>query len=159
MSPVRRVIFAGVVAGVAAVALAYALAFLPGDTPTAASWSMMIGTALSLTAMMALGAYRPGINGARIGWLSAFLLVVLVGGFGAGLLLPAEDVKSPLILGLPRRAAVLLLGIGLLPILVLPFAYARDFADRGLDTASLERLRAEARRLQDKHGIAPGGGH
>jgi len=159
MTEPRRMIFGAFVAGIAAVAASYVLAFLPGDAPSTASWLMVVGTAVSLSAMLALGAYRPGINGLRIGLLVAFLLLVMVGGFGLGLLLPAETVDSQLVLGLPRRAAILLLGIGLLPIAVLPFAYARDFADRGLDEAALKHLRDECLRLQDEHGIRRGGGH
>jgi hypothetical protein len=70
-------------------------------------------------------------------------------GFGAALLLPAETATGPLWLGLPRRAAMVLLGIGLLPLFVLPFAYARDSGDVQLDADALSALRAEAIRLRE----------
>lgn len=147
---------AGVVVGTLCVSGAYVLAFLSASTPPAAIWLMIIGTGLLMVAMLALGAHRPGINGRRIAATSVFLLVLLIGGFAAAKLLPAEAAGDPLLFGMPRRAAIVLLGIGVLPVFVLPFIYARDFVDRGLDDAALDRLRREAKRLQQEHGITTG---
>jgi hypothetical protein len=51
-------------------------------------------------------------------------------------------------LGLPRRAAILVYGIGLLPALVLPICYALGFESAVLSGADLEKLRSELAALQ-----------
>lgn len=136
MTP-RGLAFCGVLLGIGAVAGSYALAFLAAGGAPAGAWLMIFGTALLLSSTLALGAYRPGANGRLVAGLVVFLLVIIIGGFGAGLLLPEEGPDGPLLLGMPRRAGVILLGIGLLPILVLPLAYAWDFVDVGLDEDAL----------------------
>jgi len=55
--------------------------------------------------------------------------------------MPPETATSPLWLGLPFRAAVVLYGIGILPLFVLPFAYALTFESLTLSEADLERVR------------------
>jgi hypothetical protein len=66
---------------------------------------------------------------------------VLLIGFGAALVMPAETRDSTLWLGLPPRAAVVLYGIGVLPLFVLPIAYALTFESLTLSDADLERVR------------------
>lgn len=121
---------------------AYASAFLPGGAPEWAAWVMAIGTAALLVAIMALGAVRHG----RLGrlWLPfAFVFVVLAGGFCLILALPPVDPLDPALwLGLPPRAAVVLYGIGLLPMLVVPIAYALTFDEMTLTEHDLERVRS-----------------
>jgi hypothetical protein len=71
---------------------------------------------------------------------------VLAVGFGAALLLPASDgALSRLWLGLPARAAIVIYGVGLLPIIILPVAYAMTFEEMTLSAEDLERVRAMAR--------------
>ena len=48
---------------------------------------------------------------------------------------------APLYLGLPLRAAIVIYGIGLFPIVVLPIAYALTFGEQTLNAADLERVR------------------
>lgn len=151
----RRLALAGVVVGLLLIALAYASAWLPGGAPVSAAWAMVAGTALLLSSVMALGGIRRGRSWRRVGAAAAFLFGVLVAGFGAALLLPAEDVLGPYLLGLPLRAAIILLGIGIVPVLVLPLAFAADFDDTGLDEASLARLRTECARLRDAQRDEP----
>jgi hypothetical protein len=67
--------------------------------------------------------------------------LVLLAGFGGALLLPPETPGSPLWLGLPRRAALLVYGIGVLPALFLPLIYALTFGASVLDQAELAELR------------------
>ncbi len=55
---------------------------------------------------------------------------------------PAEGAGARLLLGLPLRAALVLYGVGLLPIVVLPFAYAVTFDDMTLSEEDLARVRA-----------------
>jgi hypothetical protein len=63
--------------------------------------------------------------------------------FGLALLLPADEAPgAALWLGLPRRAALVLYGAGLLPALVLPLAYALTFDGSPFRPDAVERLRA-----------------
>jgi hypothetical protein len=133
----------GILLGALAIALAYGAAFLPGAT-TVAPWLMMVGIALLVCSLCLLGTRRRG--GARplallIGL--ALLALVLLGGFGAALVLPPEGAAAPLLLGLPRRAALLVYGIGLLPALFLPLIYAFSFDAAVLSQAELRELRSQ----------------
>jgi hypothetical protein len=59
-----------------------------------------------------------------------------------------------MILGLPRRAAIVIYVIGLLPLFAMPFAYAATFDDATLSADDLARLRADADAIleQEKQG-------
>ncbi|MBA2239290.1 MAG: hypothetical protein H0W24_11405, partial [Lysobacter sp.] len=52
---------------------------------------------------------------------------------------------EPLLFGLPQRAAIIVYGVGLLPTLVLPVAYALTFEAQTLRDEDLERVRAVGR--------------
>ena len=147
MAPRRGL--APVVLGTLAVAAAYGSAFLPGGTPRWAPWSMVAGVALTCVGSMALGAARPGRRLGPMVWALAFAFVVLIGCFGAALVLPAgEGPGARLLLGLPLRAALVIYGVGWLPALVLPAVYARTFDRQTLDQTDLERIRAARRPSQ-----------
>jgi hypothetical protein len=134
-----------------AIAAAYASAFLPGGSPGWAPWAMALGTAAMMVAATALGAARPaGLGVLKVPFAITFL--ILIGGFGLALALPEEAPGTALILGLPLRAAVVLLGVGLLPLLVLPVAYALTFDAMTLSDADLDRVRRAAR---EARGEAP----
>jgi len=123
---------------------AYASAFLPGDPPGWASWALLTGMSGSLVGFMWLGAARKGGIGGLV-WPFAFVFLVLMGGFGAALLLPPVDPLDPVLwLGLPWSAAIVLLGVGFLPLLVLPLAYALTFPGSGLSPDEVERIRERA---------------
>lgn len=139
-----------VVIGVSLQAVAYLLLFFFDPAPPAAAWLMILGLALSLPGVVLLGAPRRAGNLTWLRLTAGVLGVVLVAVFGAALLLPAEGPDGPLLLGLPRRASIVLLGIGLLPFLILPVVHAWKFDDEGLDPAALARLREEAARLRRK---------
>lgn len=143
-----RLALRGVLGGLLLVAAAYLSAWSAGGAPSWATWAMVVGIALLLASTMALGGIRRGRSWRRVVAAASFLFLVLVAGFGAALLLPEEGANGPFVLGLPLRAAVILLGIGIFPVLVLPLAYATDFDDSGLDQASLARLRDECARLR-----------
>ena len=65
--------------------------------------------------------------------------------------LPAtESPLSRLWLGLPARAAVVIYGIGLLPIVVLPVAYALTFETQTLNAADVERVRELAKEYRER---------
>ncbi|HEX7240464.1 MAG TPA: hypothetical protein VF263_09375 [Longimicrobiaceae bacterium] len=144
----KRASLAALLAATLLIAAAYASAFLPGDPPPWAAWAMALGTAVVMVASMALGAARRGGIG-RLGLPFAGTFVILAGGFAAAMLLPAEGPGSPLFLGLPLRAAVVLVGVGLLPLLFLPLAYALTFDEMTLSEADLERVRRAARELRE----------
>ena len=145
-------------AGIAAIALGYAAAFRPHGTPSWAPWLLALGIPAALGAIMILGATRAdrGVGPLKIPF--AFVILMLVIGFGAALALPAaEGPLSRLWLGLPARAAIVIYGVGLLPIFVLPIAYALTFETQTLSAEDLERVRelARANRAARDTAIAP----
>jgi hypothetical protein len=144
----QRTSLAALLAGTLAIAAAYGSAFLPGPPPAWAAWALGTGTAVVMVASMALGAARRGGGIGRLKWPFAFVFLVLAGGFGAVMALPGEAPGAPLFLGLPLRAAIVLVGIGILPLLVLPVAYAVTFDEMTLGEDDLERVRAAARALR-----------
>ena len=138
----RRTSLLALLAGTVAIAAAYASAFLPGDPPAWAGWAMGMGMTCSMLAVMVLGAVRGGEPLGRLKYAFGLSAVMLTAGFALALGLPADEAAGvPLYLGLPLRAAVVMYGIGLLPIVVLPIAYALTFDAQTLDPADLERVR------------------
>jgi hypothetical protein len=140
--PTRRSALVALFIGIAAIASGYAAAFAHGGTPSWAAWLLALGIPLSLGAIMILGAARGarGIGPLRIPFL--FVVAILAVGFCAALALPAtESPLSRLWLGLPARAAVVIYGVGLLPIVVLPIAYALTFETQTLSAEDVERVR------------------
>lgn len=149
--PTRRVANGALVTSLLAIAIAYASAFLPTGTPEWAPWLLALGIPISLGAIMVLGAARGrrGVGPLKIPF--AFVIVTLVVGFGAALILPAsESPTSALWLGLPARAAIVIYGIGLFPIIVLPVAYALTFESQTLTADDIERVRSLAREIQQR---------
>ena len=138
---------------VLAIAAGYAAAFTSTGTPGWAPWLLALGIPISLGAIMILGAAR-GPRG--IGPLKgpfAFVVATLALGFGAALALPAnEGAASNLWLGLPARAAIVIYVVGLLPIIVLPVAYALTFESQTLSARDVERVRELARERQAAAG-------
>jgi hypothetical protein len=139
-----------------AIGIAYASAYLPGGTPAWGPWLFMAGTSLIMVSTMALGASRNGSIGVL--WIPfALVLVILLAGFGTVLILPTADPDDPTLwLGLPPRAAVILYGIGFLPFLLVPVAYAWTFDHLTLKPGDLERIRDRA---LEARGEMPLGGN
>ena len=134
------------VTGMLAIALGYAAAFLPGGAPPWAPWLLALGIPIALGAIMILGAARGRMGIGPLKYPFAFVVAVLAIGFCAALALPAtESALSKLWLGLPARAAIVIYGIGLLPIIVLPVAYALTFEAQTLSAEDVERVRELAR--------------
>lgn len=143
----KRSALAGLFLSTLLIAAGYASAFLPGDPPAWAPWALAMGTSAIMVASMALGAARRGGVG-RLAVPFALVFLILAGGFGAALALPPTDPADPTLwLGLPPRAAIVLYGIGLLPLLFLPLAYALTFDEMTLSEADLARVRDAARAL------------
>jgi hypothetical protein len=151
-----RLPLAALVCSCAAIAGAYALAFLPGGAPPWAAWGLALGSAGALASTMALGAMRKGrLRPIALG--ACVLTFLVVGGaFGLALVLPsAEGRDAALLLGLPLRTAIVLYGVGVVPMLFLPFAYAASFDEDTLNDSDLERVRRAGREQAATEDTAP----
>jgi hypothetical protein len=154
----RRAALIALFIGIAAIAVGYAAAFSRNGTPTWAPWLLALGIPKALAAIMVLGAARGprGIGSLKIPF--AFVALVLIIGFGAALAMPAtEGPLSTLWLGLPARAAIVIYGVGLLPIIVLPVAYALTFETQTLNAEDVELVRALGRENQAAKDSATAG--
>ena len=142
----RRVALIALFVSIAAIALGYGAAFTRSGTPPWAPWMLALGIPVALGAIMILGAVRANRGIGALKYPFALVILILVIGFGAALALPSTDGPlSRLWLGLPARAAIVIYGVGLLPILILPVAYAMTFEEMTLSAEDLERVRAIAR--------------
>ena len=145
----RRAALLGLVIGIAAIAVGYAAAFRSGGPPAWAPWLLALGIPIALGAIMILGAARGRQGIGPLKYPFAFVVVILAIGFCAALALPAtESPLSRLWLGLPARAAIVIYGIGLLPIIILPVAYALTFETQTLNAEDVARVRELARENQ-----------
>jgi hypothetical protein len=152
----RRFARFGIVISITLIAAGYASAFKPGGAPTWAPWLLAIGIPGALGSIMALGAARgrAGIGKLKIPF--AFVFIVLTLGFCLALGMAEETPSSDLWLGLPHRAAIVIYGIGLLPIVVLPVAYALTFDTQTLSQSDIDRVRALAGEIAaSKSGETP----
>ena len=123
------------------IAAAYVGALVVTPVPPWTAWALMIGTSTIMLATTVLGVIRQRAGVGRLAVPLAAMFLVLLVGFGAALAMPSETAASPLWFGLPPRAAVVLYGVGVLPLFVLPIAYAMTFETLTLDEADLERVR------------------
>jgi len=147
----RHAALVALIAGIFAVATGYVAAFLPGGTPTWAPWLLALGIPMALGAIMILGAARGRMGIGPLKYPFAFVVAVLAIGFCAALAIPAtEGTLSKLWLGLPARAAIVIYGIGLLPIIVLPVAYALTFEAQTLNAEDVERVRDLGREYKSR---------
>jgi len=117
-----------IVAGTLALALAFLIAIAGRSDAPPVAWLAVTGTSVAMAGALGAGAIRRG-RLSRWAILAIFvvLLVPLVG-LGLALLLPADSAGAPLVLGLPLRAAIVIYGVGLLPVFILPACYALDQA-------------------------------
>lgn len=152
----RRAGLLGLVAGILAIATGYAAAFLRDGPPAWAPWLLALGIPIALGAIMILGAARGRMGIGPLKYPFAFVVAVLAIGFCAALALPAtESPLSTLWLGLPARAAIVIYGIGLLPIIILPVAYALTFETQTLNAEDVARVRELARENQLRSESGP----
>lgn len=134
-----------------AIAVGYASAFASGGTPAWGPWMLALGIPAALGAIMVLGATRgsQGIGALKLPFL--FVFVVLAAGFCLALALPANEAAGArLVLGLPIRASIIIYGIGLLPIVVLPVAYAITFDTQTLSESDIQRVRDLAKTIREQ---------
>jgi hypothetical protein len=153
--PTRTAALTALCVAIAAIAIGYAAAFGQSGTPAWAPWLLALGIPISLGAIMILGAARgqKGIGLLKLPFL--FVVAVLAIGFCAALVLPAtESPLAKLWLGLPARAAVVIYGVGLLPIIVLPVAYALTFDTQILSAEDVERVRAMGEKNRERALLA-----
>ena len=133
-----------------AMAIAYGSAFMPRGTPVWAPWLLALGIPGALGGIMVLGAARERRGVGPLAIPFAFVIVTLAVGFCLALGLPGDEgPDSNLLLGLPLRAAIVIYGIGLLPIVVLPVAYALTFETQTLNSEDVERVKELGRLRAD----------
>jgi hypothetical protein len=125
------------------VAIAYAALFVSAAIPTWAPLSLAIGANGVIMSLMAIGAVRHDTMPRSLVWTFIGLFVLCAGAFVAALVMPPQEGASgPLLLGLPLRTAIVLYGIGVVPIAILPLAYALTFDSSTLSEEDLVRVRA-----------------
>lgn len=151
----KQWVLAGFVFAVAMIGAAQATAFIWSEPPVWAPWLFMLGTVASLITAMAIGASRYGGMG-PLGWVFGLVFLILAGGFGAALALPPADPVDPTLwFGLPPRAAIILYGVGFLPFLIVPLAYALTFERNTLRPEDWERVLEAAARYRGEHDRKP----
>ena len=117
-----------VCAGAIAAGVAYAAAIVDGAAPTWAPWALAAGASASSVGLFFLGAATRDALTRGIAALLVALGILLFGAFAAALALtPGAGATEPLLLGLPRRLAIVFYGVGFVPLFVLPVAFARTF--------------------------------
>ncbi len=142
MSTTRDLALRALVIGVIGIAVAYASAFFPEPIARFGPWLMAVLMPITMFAMMVLGAVRAGRGIGPLALPFAVVFLLVSGGFVVALWLPTEAVNTPLWFGLPPRAAVILFGVGLLPLFVLPTVYAFTFDALTLSDEDIARVRA-----------------
>ncbi|MEP7000333.1 MAG: hypothetical protein ABI969_07625 [bacterium] len=125
------------------VAIAYVSMFVSATPPAWAPISLAIGANGVIMTLMAIGAVRHDTMPRSLVWTFLGLFVLCAGAFVVALLLPAhEGPGGPLLLGLPMRSAIVLYSVGVVPIAILPLAYALTFESSTLSEDDLVRVRA-----------------
>lgn len=107
--------------------LGYSATFWPGGVPPWMAVTFALATVAQLMAFCVLGAVtREGRLGAAAWGIIA--MGVLVGGsLVYAILAPDLGADEPLLLGVPRRAAVIIYGVGVLPLGALAWAFVAHF--------------------------------
>lgn len=139
----RRVAFGAMIAGAVGIACAYGSAFASA-TAGAGPWLMALSLPVCLVAVMTLGAVRPGRGLGALLFPFSLVFILVCGGFFVALFLPTESIASRLVFGLPVRATVIIYGVGILPLFVLPIAYALTFDQVTLTDDDVAKIRAMA---------------
>ena len=139
----KRLLIRLLAASCGLIAIAYAAMFVSATPPSWAPISLAIGANGVIMTLMAIGAVRHDTMPRSLVWTFVGLFVLCAGAFVVALLMPAQEgVGGPLLLGLPLRSAIVLYGVGVLPIAILPFAYALTFESSTLSEDDLGRVRA-----------------
>ena len=88
---------------------------------------MALGTTAVLAGIAQLAIIRAGHETPALAGTVRWVFGGMAVGFVSVLLVPAPVAGGPLLFGLPRITAILLLLVGAMPLVVLPIAYARAF--------------------------------
>ena len=124
------------IGGTIAIGCAYVATLAFGAPPPWANWLLALGTASTPVGLFTLGAVTRGVHSRRLALLLGVLFVVLFASFGAALAMaPDEGAGGPLFVGLPVRLAIVFYGVGFVPLLALPMAFAKTFRDDGPDAS------------------------
>lgn len=124
------------------IAAAYLMALLMTPAPAAAPWLLAIGANGVIMSLMAMGAVTKGALPRGLAATFIGLFVLCAGAFVLVLAMPADEgAGGRLLLGLPLRTAIVLYSVGVLPIVVLPLAYALTFDAGALGEDDLRRVR------------------
>jgi hypothetical protein len=139
----KRLLIELLAASCGLVAIAYGAMFVSATPPAWAPISLAIGANGVIMTLMAIGAVRHDTMPRSLVWTFIGLFALCAGAFVIALLLPAQEGPAgPLLLGLPLRTAIVLYGVGVVPIAILPFAYALTFESSTLSDDDLTRVRA-----------------
>lgn len=130
------------------IAAGYASAFSPGGAPPWAPWLFALCIAAVMVAILLLGVARKDKGIGLLGLVFVFCFVCVFGGFALALRAPAVTTTDRLWLGLPAGAAIILFVVGLLPMLILPIAYALTFDRTTLGAEELAQIRARLAELE-----------
>ena len=123
MTAVGLVLLTG---GLLAVALAYVVT-LVGVAAAAAPVALALGTVAVLTGLGLLGAAHHGRRTPILLWAIGGTAASVLAGFLLPLVLPSPAADAPLLFGLPRPTALLVGLVFVVPLVVLPIAYALAF--------------------------------
>jgi hypothetical protein len=157
-SPTKRAALATIVLSTLMIGAGYAAVLVLGRAPAWAPWCFMIGTSTVMLGTIVLGAARGRSGVGRLAFPFLLIYALLLAGFGSVLVMPAETgAGTTLWLGLPPRAAIVLYGIGILPLFLLPLAYAWTFDAMTLSEEDLARV-AAARPVREAAGTPPAPG-
>jgi hypothetical protein len=119
-------VIALLVAGLLGIAGAY-VGVLLGLTSPLVPMVMALGTTAVLAGIAQLAVGRRGRSTPILTRTVRWVFGAMAVGFVGVLLMPTPVAGGPLLFGLPRLTAALLLVVGALPLIVLPVAYARAF--------------------------------
>lgn len=140
-----------ILSAVVAIGGAYGATLALGAAPAFAAYALAYGIGASTTGMFILGAVRAGRLAPSLVVAFTIVFVVVIGAFWLALGMPAaEGAGGPLLLGLPRRTAIVLYGVGLVPMFLLPVAYALSFDKGILSEDDIARVRAAHQRMQEE---------
>ena len=138
----KRLLIRLLAASCCLVAAAYLAMFITSAAPSWAPLALAVGANGVIMSLMAIGAVRHDTMPRSLAWTFGGLFVLCAGAFVVALLLPAHEAAGgALLLGLPMRSALVLYGVGVVPIGVLPFAYAFTFESSTLNDDDLVRVR------------------
>lgn len=148
----KRIARHALTAATIAIAGGYASAFAFGGAPVWGAWLLAFGIPVALVSIMVIGAVRDRDGIRKLALPFLFVGILLILGFCFALAMPAtENPESSLFLGLPLRAAIIMYGIGLFPIVVLPIAYALTFETQTLNPEDLEKVRRLGEAYKKSH--------